>query len=266
MINLTGGLGNQLFQFANGINLALNSKSQIAFKYKKGRRQFNLSFLKIKTNQFYFVKIIDGQLEILPSTTCQHNLVKVKYDRYQEKSFTYYPIELTKKNSELFGYFQSPKYFASHNAEIMSYLKEKLSCFGENLDSELVVHIRLGDMATNPEARSFHGILREEYYLMAISEYFPEMKIVVVTEDLTQANEYYPNVTKLAKKFISGDPVFDLATMSRAKQLIVANSTLSLWGAYLAKSTIVVPKAWFTPKTLLNNPTDDLFLQGWIKL
>lgn len=262
-VNLTGGLGNQLFQFAVGVNLALNLGNQIAFTYNKGSRKFNLSFLGVNTEEFYCPRIVSGNLELTPAISCKHDLLNLKFNSYYESGFNYRPIELSNKDNELFGYFQSPKYSSNNFKNICTYIKSSLNGYGENISDEVVVHIRLGDMATNPIARNYHGVLNEEYYLDAISEHFSMKKIVIVTEDIKQAREYFPKVTMMADKFFSHDPVSDLATMSRAKQLIIANSTLSLWAAYLAEGVTIVPRSWFAPKVLIDNPTTDLFLKEW---
>jgi hypothetical protein len=266
LVNLTGGLGNQLFQFANGVSVALETNSEIAFNYMKGSRRYNLSFLGIKTKEFYSVSIIRGELTINPSTKCHHDSSVVYAEPYFESSFTHQPIKLAKVNNELNGYFQSHKYFAPHKRAVFHYLRKKLSSFGENFAHELIIHIRLGDLVANPVAREFHGILTEEYYLTAIGEYFLDKEIVIVAEDINQASIHFPNVVRLAKKCISSNPVSDLATMSRAKQLITANSTLSLWAGYISDSRTVVPSSWFTPKVLKENAIDDLFFEDWIKI
>jgi len=54
--------------------------------------------------------------------------------------------------------------------------------------------------------------------------------------------------------------------MQNASQHIIANSSFSWWGAWLAESEkVVAPSNWFGP-ALGHLNTDDYYLDGWIRI
>ena len=64
------------------------------------------------------------------------------------------------------------------------------------------------------------------------------------------------------------DNVYDLCLMSMCESHIIANSSFSWWGAWLADSEkVIAPKRWFgtTGYTAKNN-TEDIVPDRWIKI
>ena len=62
-------------------------------------------------------------------------------------------------------------------------------------------------------------------------------------------------------------PQVDLCLMSLCSGAIIANSSMSWWGAWLqgGRGKVVAPKMWFGP-AYPNNDTKDLYAEGWITL
>jgi len=51
--------------------------------------------------------------------------------------------------------------------------------------------------------------------------------------------------------------------MTQCSDFIIANSTFSWWGAWLAnKGRVIVPSTWFGPNNAHLN-TKDLYCEGW---
>ena len=58
-------------------------------------------------------------------------------------------------------------------------------------------------------------------------------------------------------------PYHDLYLMSLCSDFIIANSTFSWWGAWLAnRGTVVAPKKWFGPNNQ-HLSTKDLYPVSW---
>ena len=59
------------------------------------------------------------------------------------------------------------------------------------------------------------------------------------------------------------DPYIDLYLMSQCDDFIIANSTFSWWGAWLAnRGKVIAPKKWFGPNNSHLN-TKDLYPEHW---
>ena len=58
----------------------------------------------------------------------------------------------------------------------------------------------------------------------------------------------------------------DLYLMSRCRDFIIANSSFSWWGAWLADyNKVIAPTKWFGPNNADKN-TRDLFCSDWITI
>ena len=84
---------------------------------------------------------------------------------------------------------------------------------------------------------------------------------VLLTDDrflISEPQDKYPDG--------SWEPFVDLCIMSLCSGAIIANSSLSWWGAYLQnnRGTVVAPEMWFGPD-YKDKDTSDLYATGWIK-
>jgi len=103
------------------------------------------------------------------------------------------------------------------------------------------LHIRRGDYIHNPN----HPTQPMSYYEEALSK-LPEVPVVVFSDDSEWCNQ---------QKLFESDRFMiaegnttdcDLCLMSLCKYHIIANSSFSWWGAWLAKSEkVIAPKNWF---------------------
>ena len=128
--------------------------------------------------------------------------------------------------------------------------------FGEVLS----IHVRRTDYLSNS---ANHFNLDFDYYEKAL-EYFDTEQVIVFSDD--------PEWCKQQKIFSddrfmiseSGDNKIDLCLMSMCNHHIIANSSFSWWGAWLAKSKkVVAPSTWFGPNNA-DKDTKDLLPKSWI--
>lgn len=289
-ICLNGGLGNQLFQYAAGRALALRHSTELLFDLslleKKGRdthREFELFHFncvgRIATKK---------ELHRIPKIVYFPNLF-YKYTSwriYREHTGAYNPSYLyLSDNTYLVGYWQSFRYFNN----ISSYLaldfnpKNSLSSTSAliqekiNISSSVAIHIRRGDYITNPSASRTHGILPISYYYKALNDLYnriSNLKIFIFSDDpewcksqlLFNNNEviYITNNTR-------EDSWQDLILMSKCRHHIIANSSFSWWGAWLADQKMIyseryvyAPQNWFI--NMNNQNINDRIPPHWIRI
>ena len=264
---LSGGLGNQMFQYATAKALATRLNVPLAIdllyyskKTKATPRLFGLDVfntdLKIKSDwrnliyvryKLFFLKHIN-LLQMLKIFSDSHAL-------YYEKGF-----ENLKDGTILSGYFQNENYFKSIEAIIRSDFKFKNTLKGRNLElSEkihstlsIAIHIRRGDYVTNPVSNL--AVCNQEYYHKAI-EYITK-KIVnpsffIFSDDMewVRNNIDFGNYPVIPIDWNNNENSYiDLHLMSLCKHNIIANSSFSWWGAWLnsnSQKIVIAPQQWF---------------------
>ena len=189
----------------------------------------------------------------------------------------------------LFGFFQTEKYFKNIEMDIrrdFTFHESILTPCKEMIDSldeaPLFLHVRRGD-PNLVDARGFKWSYTEcsgqhppqpvEYYEKALKE-FPEDQPIVVCSDSPEwvnEQEFFADdrflVSEPTDKYPDGsyEPFVDLCIMSLCSGAIIANSSLSWWGAWLqnGRGKVVAPKQWFGPDYKDKN-LKDLYCDGWI--
>lgn len=288
IVNIIGGLGNQMFQYAFGYALAKQRdtllKIDTTLFNNYGLRKFELKKFNINPSIASMQEIEEMKykqiffLEKLLRTVLKKNKPYSKY-YYHEKYF-YYQKELIEKQHQYFeGYWQSEKYFKAYREELLQQftLKNGLyrasKVYFEKIESTNAVglHIRRGDYVNNPHTNSVHGTCSLEYYQQAmrlIDEKVNSPHYFIFSDDLDWAKESLTFITditfvELGKEIPDHEEMY---LMSRCKHNIIANSSFSWWGAWLNQNphkTVIAPKKWFNDATI---NTDDLIPEDWVRL
>lgn len=276
-IIVSGGLGNQMFQYA--LYLALK---------KRGRK------IKLDTSLYSFVGMHNGfELERCFNV----NEPLVKYSKVHlfflrvilkikpsiflyEDNLQYNNGVFTTKCKYLSGSWQSEKYFKQiENIIRKSFIfkdidKRNLSITEEIKSYNSVsLHIRRGDYLGNS---IYSGVCTEEYYSKAIDEIITNcsltdnIKFYIFSDDKIYANQFikkvkYPSVLIEHNKGI--DSYKDMFLMSQCRHNIIANSSFSWWGAWLNNNPdkiVIAPKHWFNVKNV--DLYKDIVPENWIKI
>lgn len=247
-----GHLGNQMFQYASLKGISHKNNTDFCIPHKED------------FGKYYPVKsILDNCFNIECNRGISH------FTSMMEPKFcfdeTFFNID---KDLDIFGYFQSEKYFKHIEEDIrkdFTFLPDIYDLsrdFFESLDEVdiLSLHIRRCDYTSNPN----HPVQSLEYYESAL-KYFPkDITVLIFSDD--------PNWCKDQSLFSDdrflisegNDCYSDLCLMSMCKYHIIANSSFSWWGSWLAKSKkTVAPKYWFDGECKTHN-TKDLYLSDWI--
>ncbi len=263
---LTGGLGNQLFQYAAGKALAERNGADFALdisSYKKVWRPFVLD-----------------EFNITAKKANRWDIFRAKYfpfgKKFVEPHFHFFPKFFDiKGNAYIEGLFQSEKYFKNIKEDIRKEftpripIAEKFPDIAQRITySEAVaVAIRRGDYLTKPH---LYNILTPEYYKKTIrlmSERVHNPVFFFFSDDIEWVKENIPcpdNSVFVSDGKMTGPEEFVLMTL--CKHNIIANSTFSWWAAWLNKNPekiIIAPKKWFTD---VLKDTRDVLPDGWIKI
>lgn len=281
-MKIVGGLGNQMFQYAAGLSLANRLNTELTLDTREFRtyelHAFGLQRLNITSRI-----ATDSDLKRWPRWSrkwCKRaHRFGLRTRWYLEPEFPYNPAwEGISDGTMLEGYFQSEKYFADIAPQLRREFtpKEALSTknreYLEKIKStdSVMLHVRRGDYASDPKTLHLHGLCSLDYYsaaLDAIQKKHPSPHFFIFSNDLNWANENLPlNGTVTFVDGNDASPEMDIFLMSQCKHHIIANSSFSWWGAWLAnhpEQEVFAPKQWFNA---LDADTRDLIPKGWNRL
>ena len=194
-------------------------------------------------------------------------------------------------NTSLYGFFQSWKYFINIHDQIRKDftfhddILEPCKEIVEDLEEPIMLHVRRGDPnLTDPrgfkwsytQCGSMHPVQQVEYYEKALSHFDDDQTVVVFSDsvDWVKEQEFFAGdrfmISEPEDKYADGSftPYVDLCLMSLCSHAIIANSSMSWWGAWLIANedkTVIAPKMWFGPD-YKDKDTSDLYYPGWILL
>lgn len=263
---IKGGLGNQLFQVAAGMNYSVKYEVPIMFDTQwygeNSNLSLNLEDFNIPINEFH-----QWKLDIKDTNLYSQKVSRVsnfKLPLYIEKDFTYSEIKHANRGAKFDGYWQSELYFLEIKNSIIKYFRNALTV--ESVPEINTIHIRRGDFLKLPYS-NVHNLLLTSHYKRAL-EIFPETSIK--WEALIEnSSEVEPELVTFFERrgieIISGNTIKeDLSRLCSSERIILANSTFSWWGAFLSESkSVIAPRNWFTPEHLRRNNVCDLFPDGW---
>ena len=199
-------------------------------------------------------------------------------------------------NTNYSGVFQTEKYFANATEELrkdFTFHKEILDpCqeFISGVGDVIFLHVRRGNsnlVGNRGEKWSYqmlqdyHPLMKKEYYLEALSHFDESKKVIVLSDtiDWCKKQDWLQD-----DRFLFSDssyevfddgasvPYIDLCLMSLCSGGIIANSSMSWWGAWLQNDTgkIIAPNPWYGAKAYNYGNAElcdaDLIPERWTKL
>ena len=165
----------------------------------------------------------------------------------------------------LTGYFQTDRYF-DHIADDIrkdftfnKQIVEDCSDAVESFDNSIALHIRRGDFLINS---ANHHNLGLDYYEEALSKFDSDRQVVIFSDDpfwIARQELFKPDRFLISEN----SSHHDLYLMTQCSDFIIANSTFSWWGAWLAnKGRVIAPSTWFGPNNA-HLDTKDLYCKHW---
>jgi len=293
IVRLSGGMGNQMFQYAIGRKLSLKYgvelKLDAFFLLDRTPRSTkrNLVFYDYALDVFNISAQIARRSEIPPifrlyffgKTRLLVDVIRRRFifNPGKEKSFSFDErIFSIGPRAYIEGYWQSPKYFADieetlkKDFTLKTPLSHKAKVLFEQIQSHnsVCINVRRGDFVSS----SFHGTFGLDYYQKGVNkirESSPIDKIYIFSDDIEwcRNNLSFPFPFMIVGHEYAGSKFQEyLFLMSACKHFVIPNSTFAWWAAWLNTDRdkhVIVPKRWFLDDSI---NTNDLIPSGWIRI
>lgn len=273
IVNMTGQLGNQMFQYAvyrkiqlSGKKVKIDRSYYDVYPYHHGLHIFNLP-INIATRKESLIE--KDEFRSYPDRIRRKFLGKRKnvISEIDSNAYIYNERVFLLKRGYIDGYWQSEKYFLDIRDVLIQDFTFPAIEDAQNKDlinqivsnNAVSLHIRRGDYAGG------FPMMDKAYYDKAIA-YFEakgqDVVFYVFSNDMEWARE---NIKAKELVFVDCntgmDSWKDMHLMTVCKHNIIANSSFSWWGAWLNQNPnkeVIAPKAWFN-----HVETPDVYCENW---
>ncbi|MBS0630858.1 MAG: alpha-1,2-fucosyltransferase [Verrucomicrobia bacterium] len=299
--SLTGGLGNQMFQYAAGLALAEHRRTVLKLDVNwyrhdpayEAHNRYALSCLNI-TEQFATQEEI-GRARGVPLTRTERWSVAVartlRFYQYANRhagpsnwhrppTFRFYPGFFDQPDpTYLNGMFQSEQFFAPVANLLRLHFsfryppQPEVAALAEQIKSgpSAAVHFRRGDYTRNTSFNKEIGVIGPDYYRRAIArlrERSPDATLYLFSDDIEAiAREYQPPGPHVFVRCVKPWHAYDkVRLMALCDHIAIANSTFSWWAAWLNPSPdklVIAPDPWFSGSEYDGT---DLVPSSWVRL
>jgi hypothetical protein len=288
-VRVAGGLGNQMFQYAAAralsLRLGVPLTLDLGFYDRRRHRSYGLHALPLAPHAERGLPR-GGRLgrwaAALSSAT--RRLVSPTVMVYREPSSAFDEAFLSLKAPvHLLGHFQSTRYFDAVAERVQQELSPPpaTDAFSLALAQQMAgansaaLHVRRGDYLSNPKNRALFACPGAAYCNAALDRLPPSCTVFVFSDDMawSRANLAHPAHTFVFVDDGKPRPVLaDLWLMQQARHHVIANSSLSWWGAWLAKrgqgqdpaqGLTIAPRQWYVAA---DHDDRDLVPPGWLRL
>ena len=274
-----GRLGNQMFQYAfmrgmskkHGYDFMIPDESAVRYDNYGLFDCFELEGCKTGEGSY-------------PTLECRDTAFNQKF------------LDECTDNTNYSGVFQTEKYFANATEELrkdFTFKKDILDpCqeFIDNVGDVIFLHVRRGNsnlVGKRGEKWSYqllqdyHPLMKKEYYLEALSHFDESKKVIVLSDTI----DWCKNQDWLQDdRFLFSDssyeifddgasvPYIDICLMSLCSGGIIANSSMSWWGAWLQndRGKVIAPYPWYGEKAYNYGNAElcdaDIIPERWTKI
>ena len=267
---ISGGIGNQLFQFAAALTLSKRLDAELILDVSWYRRNSRLSNnRRLELNEFadlgtlrYISNKRHSKVELAVQILQNYKLISdANTDPLKFRSLS------SSRHIRLRGYWQNEQYFAPISAHLRSMFSQHLimSRFANEIakqikvGSSLGLHVRRGDYVTNPKTNLFHGVCDASYFERAVNVVCNSVdvdQVYIFSDDVSWCRD---NLHFNIRTVLVETSVIDteqLKLLSICKHHVISNSSFSWWAAWFGHSdeqVVIYPEAWFSDKSSLKN-------------
>jgi hypothetical protein len=248
-----GNLGNQFFQIASTVGMAL-------------QRGHNYSFPAWSYSQYFKGGLpTGGSFEAWP--------LEEKGFHFQEERIAGGENwnDFEGDNYDVDGWRQTEKYWKSHEQHVRDLFQWEPKFLKSTRDKwkralakpTIAISVRRGDFVDNPN----YAQVPIRFYLLGLLEEIPNWKdhnVLIFSDDIQYCRVQFEG---LPNAFFCGGPAIEqLCVMSQCKHFVISNSTFSWWGAYLGEvndGVVVRPPVNFAGKLASTNFEGDFWPDRW---
>jgi hypothetical protein len=293
IVNLVGGLGNQMFQYACGraqaleLNMPLKAMVDMFGMYpgRNGPELDRVFALQLELAQQTDLRKMIGAFRVSPAV--RRVLATKALAPIRGRHFISEPhggpakslVDKVRKGGYLQGYWQSERYFLKYEEAIRRDFTFRHSVTGHNVQLARMilnavavsVHVRRGDYVSNPAAFAVHGTCAPEYYYRAIESVrrrLPSARLFAFSDDPKWVRDVliprYPDLV-LVDHNRHEDSYNDMRLMSLCRHHVISNSSFSWWAAWLnscSDKIVIAPRKWLANGAA----TDDLIPRTWERM
>jgi hypothetical protein len=284
VVRLTGGLGNQLHQYAYGLLLANKIQAEILFDKEflvNYSKKLNITFRDIEINKF------DLNVKFYKSILSNHFVLRlIKKIKFISSFLEFFNIKVITQYQQIdslilkdtdfiyldgiIGNYQDYKNdvdLIKRSLNVSPSFTDLVEIVKEEIDIEdsVSIHVRRSDYL---KEGSIHHILDMSYYQKAI-EYFESNTenpvFYVFSDDRQFVEESFKGKNMRMIDYSGKNPdFFDFLAIKKCKHHIIANSTFSWWAAFLES---VENRKTIAPSIFLKTEELDLkstYPENWI--
>ncbi len=286
IIQLKGGMGNQMFQYALykqlkklGRDVKIDDVNGFIGDELRVPVLQNIGVEYDRATPEEVIELTDSRMDIF--SRIRRMLTGRKTFRIDEESGMFEPRILEVENAYLVGYWQSDKYFP--DPDVIQELRYEFEKRPQEIMQDSVswttlqqveccesvsLHVRRTDYI-DKEHNHIHNICSETYYKNAIAEVrnkYPNAVFFVFTDDKEWCKKHFrgKNFFVVDLDEASKTDIAEMTLMSRCKHHIIANSSFSWWAAWLNDSPeklIIAPNKWINNKVM-----DDIYTSRMTKI
>lgn len=274
----SGGLGNQMFQYALYRSLIFAGKQAVFdtsyYKHETVHSGYEIEKcfgIKVGEDKNDHFNVVWKSLYSLMARTKRYSF----YNIIMENPQKILDINFVQNKAVLFGYWQSENYFKTLKNELISELKfqnisEESQIMARKMRKEnsIAIHVRRGDYLKTTQ---YMNLSETNYYNRAIdyiNEHITNPQYYVFSDEIDwcKKNMKLPQDKTTYVDFNTGTRSYeDMYLISCSKNAILANSSFSWWAGYLGKHDIVIRPSKY--KVNWSKEQDDmLYPVEWIKI
>ncbi len=290
IVQVIGGLGNQMFQYAFGRRLAnglgVPLKLDVTPFRTYSKRRYELSGLGVDEDFASDREISRALRGRFPRVRSQIGAVLPSLapgpgHLVHEPGFAFESSMLSLRDGAyLEGYWQSERYFDVVADRIRMEFVPKAPLRGRAAEiaeqmqqgDSVSWHVRRGEDVSEPSTSMIHLVCDEAYYASCLEYLAPHLRdphFYVFSDEPAwlRDNLRIPFPTTIVADCCHTTAIEDMWLMAQCRHHVIANSSFSWWGAWLdprPSKIVLMPRRWFRDQA--PESTADIRPSGWVAL